>query len=277
LRISDFGLKRQNSSRLYSNPKSAIQNPKSPTLLPPQKQTAYTHSNQEDHLFRIAALILAAGSSRRMGSPKALLPLAGKPMIARVVETVCSIREIQPIVVVTGHAADDVVAALKEFDLHYIHNPNHASGEMLSSVKLGLAWLQPHCDAFFLILGDQPLIPIATYQSLLSAFFKIEHPTPNKQQATSNSQPAPQILQPTFHTHRGHPLLLGAACIPEILSLPPHETLKTFTSRTPTLEIPVDDPGIVTDIDTPEDYDRAVEFLAAQASPRPLDESSIAK
>ncbi|HEX3358945.1 MAG TPA: NTP transferase domain-containing protein, partial [Tepidisphaeraceae bacterium] len=95
---------------------------------------SYSQITQEDRLPspRIAAVVLAAGSSRRMGSPKALLPLAGVPMIARVIETISSLPEIQPIVVVTGHAADDVSLALADFNLHLVHNPDYAQGEMLS-------------------------------------------------------------------------------------------------------------------------------------------------
>jgi molybdenum cofactor cytidylyltransferase len=222
-----------------------------------------------------------------MGSPKALLPLAGVPMIARVIETISSLPEIQPIVVVTGHAADDVSLALADFNLHLVHNPDYAQGEMLSSVKLGAAALESHCDAFFLILGDQPLIRSQTYQCLLDAYFNVgcsmlnvrcsfpetdEHRTSNTQHPTSNPQilnPEPQtlnpLLQPTYNTHRGHPLLLPATAIKEILSLPPDATLKTYTQRTPTLEIPVDDPAILTDIDTPEDFDRVAKLFSLQS------------
>src|SRR5947207_11070970 len=87
---------------------------------------------------RIAAIVLAAGMSRRMGSIKSLLPFDEKPLIARVVETLLSLDRLRPICVVTGHASDAIETALAEYELHFVHNPQHLSGGMISSVKTGV-------------------------------------------------------------------------------------------------------------------------------------------
>src|SRR2546423_1992995 len=86
---------------------------------------------------RIGAIVLAAGMSRRMGSIKSLLPFDEKPLIARVVETLLSLDRLQPICVVTGHASDAIETALAEYDLRFVHNSQHLSGGMISSVKAG--------------------------------------------------------------------------------------------------------------------------------------------
>src|SRR5262245_33221773 len=101
--------------------------------------------------------------SRRMGRPKALLPLGGLPLIVRVVEPTVSVGSIHPIVVVTGHHADQVMHAMDGCDVQFAHNPDCENGGMLSSVKTGIRAVRDRCDAFFLVLGDQPLIRSDTY------------------------------------------------------------------------------------------------------------------
>src|SRR4051812_23149534 len=103
---------------------------------------------------RIAAVVLAAGLSRRMGTPKALLPLGDKPLLARVIETIVSAGAgIDPIVVVTGHEAEKVVEILVPWKVHPVHNLAYATGGMLSSVQSGVAAVRDLCDAFFVVLG----------------------------------------------------------------------------------------------------------------------------
>jgi CTP:molybdopterin cytidylyltransferase MocA len=117
-------------------------------------------------MSNVAAVVLAAGMSQRMGRLKPLLPFGDKPMIARVVQTLQSAGDIHPIVVVTGNAAAQIEAALAEYSLHFTHNEHFAAGGMLSSVKTGVAALPPHIDAFFLVLGDQPAVRSSTLIAL---------------------------------------------------------------------------------------------------------------
>jgi molybdenum cofactor cytidylyltransferase len=205
---------------------------------------------QEESLSpsRIAAVVLAAGMSRRMGRPKALLPLGGQTLIARVVETIRASGVVGTIVVVTGHQEEQIEHELPDCNVQFVHNSDYADGEMLSSVKVAVRAIANQCDAFFLVLADQPLVNASTYQML--------------------ARHDGLIVQPTFDGKRGHPILIRANAIDEILSLPRDATLKTFTSthRDQTKEIPVDDPGILTDIDTPTDYDRAVQIVSAHRS-----------
>src|SRR5690349_9699427 len=110
---------------------------------------------------RIAAVILAAGLSRRMGQPKALMLLGGKPLIAHLIDAFRSSGEVDPIVVVTGHAAGQIQEILSPFHVHAVHNEAYASGEMLSSVKRGVSAvleISPPVDGFFIALADQPRV-----------------------------------------------------------------------------------------------------------------------
>ena len=204
--------------------------------------------------IRIAAVVLAAGMSRRMGRPKALLPLAGLPLIVRVIGPILSVGSIDPIVVVTGHHAEQVMRAMDGCDVGFAHNPDYEAGGMLSSVKTGVRAIPDECDAFFLVLGDQPLVQSPTYRALLDRDMGLW---------PMHSGSHVPMLQPTFNTRRGHPILLSSDCIDDVLALPEDATLRDYTHRISKIEVPVDDPGIHADIDTPHDYDRAVlEFQA---------------
>src|SRR5947207_416014 len=92
---------------------------------------------KENHT--IAAIVLAAGVSKRMGAFKPLLPVAGKPMIVHVLETLKAVDEIDPVIVVTGHEAPRLRDALGKWpslapaQRAFVHNADYASGEMLSS------------------------------------------------------------------------------------------------------------------------------------------------
>jgi molybdenum cofactor cytidylyltransferase len=215
---------------------------------------------------RVAAVVLAAGMSRRMGRPKALLPLGGLPMIVRVIEPLISIGSIHPIVVVTGHQAGQVEGAMAGCDVEFVHNSEFESGGMLSSVKSGCRAIIGRCHAFFLCLGDQPLVRENTYRELLPRDMGLWPML----SASHGPEARVTMAQPTHDSKRGHPILLSSDCINEILALPDGATLKTFTQRIDTHQIVVDDPGVVTDIDTPQDYDRAIlQFQAHRSEPCP--------
>jgi molybdenum cofactor cytidylyltransferase len=204
-------------------------------------------------MSRIAALILAAGNSSRMGTFKPLLPFGNRPMIARVVESLQSAATFAPILVITGHQSTALSAALADFNICTLWNKSAAVGGMLSSIHLGLKFLQPRADAVLLCLGDQPAVLPPTIQSLVHSY-----------QQTS----APLVI-PAFDSHRGHPILISAQLFPEILSLTPPQTLRDLIHRHlfSSTQLPVPDPAILTDIDTPEDYRRALAQWESRNSP----------
>jgi CTP:molybdopterin cytidylyltransferase MocA len=111
---------------------------------------------------------------------------------------------------------------------------------MRSSVQTGVAAIGDRCDAFFLMLLDQPLIRPQTLQRL-SAHWPLR---------------SPPIVMPSYQSKHGHPLLISAACAPDILALRDSATLHDFVNqhRISIEVLDVDDSGVVTDLDTPADY-----------------------
>jgi molybdenum cofactor cytidylyltransferase len=188
----------------------------------------------------IAAIVLAAGMSSRMGSPKPLLPVGGRAMLERVLETLNTSRAVSPITVVTGHAAEQLEPIIAQQHASAVHNPDYAQGEMLSSIKTGLQSLPTSVEAAIIVLCDQPLVRADTIQAITQQWLRRR----------------PRIMLPTYHGKRGHPVLLSATGFSEIISLPPQATLKTYTSAyaSEAVELPVEDDAVVRDIDTPADY-----------------------
>lgn len=196
-----------------------------------------------DISMRVCAIVLAAGASQRMGRPKPLLPFGDRPMIARVMESLASVPEAHPIVVVTRGDNAEIAAALAAYRVDITVNPA-PSGGMISSLRLAIVSLPSRIDAFLLLLGDQPTVLPSTIRALLDAW--------NTTRAA--------IVLPTHRGRRGHPLLFAASCAPQILALPPGGTLRAVVTANSAhiVEVETSDPSVVEDVDTPEDYERAL-------------------
>lgn len=186
-----------------------------------------------------AAIILAAGQSRRMGTQKLLLPVAGQPMIARIVDQVLASR-VDHTLIVTGQDSR-IAAALAGRPVHFATNPD-PDGDMLSSIRCGLRALPAECEMILLALGDQPSLQSATIDTLISA-----------SQTTART-----ILVPTFAGKRGHPLLFSTRYRDEVLTQFDSTGLRGLLHAHPDdiIEVPVDHAAILEDVDLPEDYHR---------------------
>ena len=188
---------------------------------------------------RVAALVLAAGQSRRMGTlNKLLIGIDGKPMIRHVAEAVQGSRA-RPIVVVTGHQRDKVEAALSGLGVaNFIFNPDYAQG-LSTSLKRGLAGLPAGTDGAVVCLGDMPKVAAGEIDLLIAAFNPLE---------------GRAICVPTRHGKRGNPVLLASRLFPEISSVSGDVGARDLIAAHPELVVEVEmaGDGILTDIDTPQ-------------------------
>lgn len=149
---------------------------------------------------RIAALVLAAGQSRRMNGPNKLLAeIEGRPMLRHVVETALG-SQARPVVVVTGHERARVEAALAGLDVRLIHNPDYASG-LSTSLRSSLDALPAEIDGALICLGDMPALTPAHLNRLIAAFNPLE---------------GRAICVPTLRGKRGNPVLFAARFFPEM-------------------------------------------------------------
>lgn len=196
---------------------------------------------------RVGAVVLAAGLSTRMGKPKLLLPWGGVPMIEHVCRQVLA-GGLDRVVVVTGAEAESIESAVSELPVETVFNPDYAHGEMLSSLQVGLRALGENIDACLIILGDQPEIEHQLIASLLRAYFEGRG----------------QIIVPSYRERHGHPVLIDRAFWPELLALPPSSAPRDVVRahRGAIYHLVVDTPSVLRDVDTPEDYRRALEELA---------------
>jgi molybdenum cofactor cytidylyltransferase len=188
----------------------------------------------------IAALILAAGQSRRMGRPKMLLPWGQLTVIEHVITTFLGAGT-QEVVVITGSAREQVEQATQSYPVRRIFNPDYASGEMLSSLQKGLREMAPEVEAVLVALGDQPQIRGATIRKLLDAY----------------SHEPSSLIVPSFQKRRGHPWLVQRTLWDELLSMDssrsPRDFLNAHAGEIHYVEI--DNPSILADLDTPQDYE----------------------
>jgi len=189
----------------------------------------------------ICGIVLAAGLSSRMGRPKMLLPWKGSTVIDQLLKNLVN-SVLKEIIVVTGANRDDIEKLVTRYHFQTVFNPQFANGSMLVSLQTGLREMPSSCSAFFVILGDQPSLKSETINSMVDHYIY---------------QPG-LILIPSYKMQRGHPWLLDISFKNEILSLEEPETLRDFL-RLHQSEITyqvMDNPEILDDMDTPEDYEK---------------------
>lgn len=187
----------------------------------------------------VTAIILAAGLSRRMGARnKLLLPVDGVPMIRHMVGIYTEVTQ-RSVVVVTGHAAQEVSAALKGSSAQIAFNPDYADGQQ-TSVACGLRAATGGSDVL-IGLGDQPRLTPDDLRALL---------------AGHTASDSTRISIPGNAERRGNPIVIPAALRPRLLADPKSPGCKTFTRKHSDLVQfhPLQAPGFFADIDTPEDY-----------------------
>jgi len=208
--------------------------------------------------YHTAAIILAAGSSSRMGGGrhKLLLPLHDRPVLAHVLNAVLA-SQARPVVVVLGHQAEQFRANIASYithpDLSIIENPHYLQG-MSTSMRLGIQTLQingytkyagEEVDSALVLLGDQPLISAQDIDTLIATY------------RTTGKK----IISPTYEGKRGNPILFDASLFPELLEVTGDEGGRSVVEhhRYEMVTVEMGNPLANIDVDTWEAYQRVVE------------------
>lgn len=193
----------------------------------------------------LPAIVLAAGESRRMGSPKAvLLTPAGRPFILSILDTLSSSGEVGEIVVVTGPHHDvtaGALAGLRPDRVRAVRNVDPSRGQ-LSSLWAGMDAIDPDAPALLVTLVDVPTIHPSTVRAVVDRWAATRAP----------------IVRPAMGDRHGHPVLFDRSVFDELRRAPLAAGAKAVVRAhaDELVNVPVVDPGCLTDVDTPDEYER---------------------
>jgi molybdenum cofactor cytidylyltransferase len=186
---------------------------------------------------QVAAILLAAGRSRRMGAFKPLLPFGAGTVIRSCLN---QLRDagVKEIAVVVGHRANDMRAHLKDADVSVAVNPDPDSA-MSVSIARGLAQIGSDAKALLIALVDHPAVDSATILAIADEWKR-----------------GSKLVQPEHDGRGGHPVLIDLSYRPELLNLDPEKGLRNFfeTHRDEVRRLAVESPFVARDMDTWEDY-----------------------
>jgi molybdenum cofactor cytidylyltransferase len=193
---------------------------------------------------RVAAILLAAGKSRRMGICKQLLPLGGVTVIGRCLDTILE-GGVGEVVVVTSPDGQEVADAVRDYPVRVAVN-HESDGDMVSSVRVGRDALPAAASGVIVSLCDCPLVSATTFSRLIAEH--VDYPG--------------SIIIPCHGGRRGHPLLFPRTVLNELAGgLILRDLVRLDPERVRCLTL--DDPGVLIDMDTPEDYHRICGSLSS--------------
>lgn len=195
----------------------------------------------------LSAIILAGGDSSRMGSPKALLPdREGQPFVVRIAESMRA-AGIADVIVVTGHHHDAIVGGLERSAagrwVRVARNDAPSRGQ-LSSLWTGLDACPDGTEAVAVTLVDVPFVSVATIAEVVRVWSRARAP----------------IVRPSFDGRRGHPVIFDRVLFDEIRRAPLDVGARAVVSAHygEIVNVPVNDPNCLVDVDTPEDYENVL-------------------
>jgi molybdenum cofactor cytidylyltransferase len=193
----------------------------------------------------LSAVVPAAGMSARLGRNKLLLPFKGKCLIAHAVDTLLN-SMVNEIVVVLGHEADQVRAAIGKRRVQFVENRDYPQG-LHTSVHAGFAAVPVNTTAIMVYLADQPLLEAREVNFLIRAF--VEAGKTNK-----------NIVVPLFRGQRGNPVLVSASYQNSVLAISGETGCRRVIKQNPeqVLTVEMETDHVVRDIDTIEAYERLV-------------------
>ena len=191
---------------------------------------------------RVTAVILAAGLGSRMGeATKQLLPWGDTTVLGQTLRHVGQ-SDVTDVLVVSGHEAAKIEAVAAAAGAATVYNADYATGEMVSSLQTAVRHLPPTCAAALVLLADQPMVPPAIINQILTAF----------------AQGKSDLIAPVYQGKRGNPVLIARRYFAELLALPadaaPRALLQRHADRLHLEEVATD--AILRDLDRPKDYER---------------------
>ncbi len=192
----------------------------------------------------ISGIVLAAGMSTRMGEPKPLLRISGKTSIRHVIDAL-KMSRLEEIIVVLGHEAAAVSQAVRLDDVKIVVNPEYQKG-MSTSLRAGIGAINVRSEAVLVALVDQPLVKPVTIDRLIDEYRTVKS----------------GIVIPVFQGVRGNPVLVDRRFFPELMEIYGDVGCRAIFHRHPEAihRVEVNDPGILVDIDTPEDLQKSLTF-----------------
>ena len=200
----------------------------------------------------VAAILLAAGQSKRMGAFKPLLPFGDKTVVECCLDYLKQ-GGIETIVVVVGHRADEVREKLKDYHVIFALNPDPNS-EMGASIAAGIRALSASSAATLIALVDHPAVPQGVVSTLIE-----------------NWKRGARLIVPTWHGRGGHPVLVDLGFKPELLNLDSTGGLRALfeAHRDEVKRVPIDSPFIARDMDTWDDYLALHQEVTGKPAPEP--------
>lgn len=196
-------------------------------------------------MAEFAALIPAAGYSSRMGDFKPLLSLPSSLVIEKAVQILLE-AGVNDIRVICGYKADLLSPIVEKIGVRTVFNPFFAQG-MYSSIQKGVKTMESDIQAFFLLPADYVLVNPTTIKKLMQAYNAEYH----------------RVVYPLYQGRRGHPPLISMRLKPMILERNPARGLRELLGEhnDSALDVETDDPGILMDMDTKEDYHKVLEMM----------------
>lgn len=188
----------------------------------------------------VTCIVLAAGESRRFGSPKALASVDEHPGIEHITQMLAE-SAVDAVIVVLG--ADAQLIEPQVFNhkkVSIVHNKDYKLGQT-SSVQAGFRAADGQTGAFMVLPVDCPWVKAETVNILIRHF----------------NQERPLVLIPSYGGRRGHPLLLNSVLKPAVMALPHDKGLNTLFEENPVSLLEVDDPGVLKTFNTPEEFKRS--------------------
>jgi len=192
----------------------------------------------EEEGKRVAAIVLAAGRSTRMGAiNKLIVQIGGRPLVRIAAEQALA-SQAGPVIVVTGHQREKVEGALKGLNVRLVHNPDYAEG-LGTSLRVGIGAVPEGADGAIVCLGDMPQVDAALINTLLDAF---------------DPESGAFIVVPTIDGHRGNPVVWARRFFPDLMAIGGDFGARYLIGNyaEAVVEVPVAGGAALTDIDTPE-------------------------